>query len=65
MIYPSLSDRPLVCEIVYIQSRYDTTIMMMICVQCNLFSWLRNLQLTTSLDNKLNWCSFRYLTALL
>ena len=36
MIYPSLSDRPLVCEIVYIQSRYDTTIMMMICVQCNL-----------------------------
>ena len=28
-------------------------------------SWLRNLQLTTSLDNKLNWCSFRYLTALL
>ena len=26
---------------------------------------LRNLQLTTSLDNKLNWCSFRYLTALL
>ena len=36
MIYPSLSDRPLVCEIVYVQSRYDTTIMMMICVQCNL-----------------------------
>ena len=41
MIYPSLSDRPLVCEIcriVYIQSRYDTTIMMMmtiICLQCN------------------------------
>ena len=22
--------------------------------------WLRNLQLTTSLNNKLNWCSFRY-----
>ena len=39
MIYPSLSDRPLVCEIcriVYIQSRYDATIMMIICVQCNL-----------------------------
>ena len=26
-------------------------------------SWLRTLQLTISLDNKIDWCSFRYLTA--